>query len=328
MDTRFPRVTLAFLPTPMSPLERLSRALGGPRIFIKRDDLTGLAGGGNKTRKLEFVLAEALSQGADTIVTVGATQSNHCRQTAAAAARLGLRCVLVLRGVPPAQLSGNLLLDYLLGAEVRFSGERTREEVMDEFVLAERACGRNPYAIPLGASTSLGALAYALAVEELKWQTDLHFDRIIVASSSGGTQAGLIAGAQVFGLRSEILGISVDQPLGSLQEIVAPIARGAIRLLGGSAAIGPAEVSVSADYLGEGYGIMGAPEREAIQLFAAQEGILLDPVYTGRAAAGMIDLIRKGVIGKSESILFWHTGGVPALWAYADGLLEGLPKSP
>jgi 1-aminocyclopropane-1-carboxylate deaminase/D-cysteine desulfhydrase-like pyridoxal-dependent ACC family enzyme len=224
-------------------------------------------------------------------------------------------------------VSGNLLLDRLLGAEVRFSGERAREEVMDEIVLAERAHGRNLYAIPLGASTPLGAVAYALAVEELRVQTDLHFDRIIFASSSGGTQAGLIAGAHVFGLRSEILGISIDEPLQSLQEIVAPIARGTIRLLGGSAAIGPAEVSVSADYLGGGYGVMGSAEREAIRLFAELEGILLDPVYTGRAAAGMIDLIRRGAIAKNESVLFWHTGGVPALWAYADALLEGLPKS-
>jgi 1-aminocyclopropane-1-carboxylate deaminase/D-cysteine desulfhydrase-like pyridoxal-dependent ACC family enzyme len=167
----------------------------------------------------------------------------------------------------------------------------------------------------------LGAVAFALAVEELLWQTDVRFDRIIFASSSGGTQGGLIAGAHLLGFRGQILGISVDEPLERLRELVAPIARETIRLLGGSAAIGIAEVNVSTDYLGGGYGVLGEPEREAIRLFARNEGILLDPVYTGRAAAGMIDMIRRGVIGKDEVILFWHTGGVPALWAYAEELL-------
>jgi D-cysteine desulfhydrase family pyridoxal phosphate-dependent enzyme len=321
METGLPRIPLAHLPTPVTPLERLTQALGGARIFIKRDDLTGLAGGGNKTRKLEFLVADALANGADTLITVGAPQSNHCRQTAAAAAQVGMRCRLVLRGAPPDDFGGNLLLDKLLGAELRFAGQRSREQVMEEMVSAELREGHNPYPIPLGGSTALGAIAYALAVEELLWQTDVRFDRIIFASSSGGTQAGLIAGAHLLGFHGQILGISVDEPSDKLRGMVAPIARETIRLLGGSAAIGVAEVTVSADYLGGGYGVLGDPEREAIRLFARNEGILLDPVYTGRAAAGMIDLIRRGVIGKDEVVLFWHTGGVPALWAYAEELL-------
>jgi D-cysteine desulfhydrase family pyridoxal phosphate-dependent enzyme len=321
METGLPRIPLAHLPTPVTPLERLTQALGGARIFIKRDDLTGLAGGGNKTRKLEFLVADALANGADTLITVGAPQSNHCRQTAAAAAQVGMRCILVLRGAPPDDFGGNLLLDKLLGAELRFAGQQSREQVMEEIVSAELKEGHNPYPIPLGGSTALGAIAYALAVEELLWQTDVRFDRIIFASSSGGTQAGLIAGAHLLGFHGQILGISVDESSDRLREMVAPIARETIRLLGGSAAIGVAEVTASADYLGGGYGVLGDPEREAIRLFARNEGILLDPVYTGRAAAGMIDLIRRGAIGKDEVVLFWHTGGVPALWAYAGELL-------
>ena len=322
MKTDLPRFPLAHLPTPIEPLRRLTEILHGPRLFVKRDDQTGLAGGGNKTRKLELVLADALAHGSDTLITVGAVQSNHCRQTAAAAAKAGLRAILILRGDPPADITGNLLLDHLLGADVRWSGSREREEVMDEVADAERGMGRNPYPIPLGASTPLGAAAYALAMEELLSQTAEKFDRIVFASSSGGTHAGLAAGARLLGYGGEILGISIDEDLSTLQRTVAEIASGTTRLLGGPHNFEPREIRASADYLGEGYGIMGEPEREAIRLFARLEGILLDPVYTGRAAAGLIDLIRRGMIGKDETILFWHTGGVPALWAYSEELLR------
>ncbi len=319
MFTHLPRLALAHLPTPLEPLPRLSRALGGPRLWIKRDDQTGLAGGGNKTRKLEFLVADALAQQADTLITVGAPQSNHCRQTAAAAARSGLRCILVLRGHAPADQTGNLLLDHLLGAEVRWSGDRTREAVMDEVVAAERAAGRHPYPVPLGGSTPLGAAGYALALLELLEQAHtagVSFDRLVFASSSGGTHAGLVAGAGLARFRGQVLGISVDEPLDVLCPGVARLATATAELLGQPHTYQPADIAANADYIGAGYAIMGSPEREAIRLFAETEGILVDPVYTGRAAAGLIDLIRRGTIGRDETVLFWHTGGVPALFAY------------
>jgi D-cysteine desulfhydrase family pyridoxal phosphate-dependent enzyme len=333
MNINLPRLPIAHLPTPLEPLPRLSTELG-PRIFIKRDDQTGLAGGGNKTRKLEFLVADALAapRKADTLITVGAPQSNHARQTAAAAAKFGLRCILVLRGDAPPEATGNLLLDHLLGAQVIWSGKRSREEVMEEVADEEKAAGRHPYPVPLGGSTPLGAAAYALAMVELKEQIDAmrgqgefetrpYFDRIIFASSSGGTQAGLVVGAGLTGFRGEVLGISVDEDLETLRSTVARIATETATLLGQPRAYSPQDISANTDYLGAGYAIMGKPEREAIELFAQTEGILVDPVYTGRAAAGMIDLIRRGVIGKQETILFWHTGGTPALWAYAGQLV-------
>jgi D-cysteine desulfhydrase family pyridoxal phosphate-dependent enzyme len=325
MNINLPRLPIAHLPTPLEPLPRLSTELG-PRIFIKRDDQTGLAGGGNKTRKLEFLVADALAapRKADTLITVGAPQSNHARQTAAAAAKFGLRCILVLRGDAPPEATGNLLLDHLLGAQVIWSGKRSREAVMEEVADEEKAAGRHPYPVPLGGSTPLGAAAYALAMVELKEQMEannLSFDRIIFASSSGGTQAGLVVGAGLTGFRGEVSGISVDEDLETLRSTVARIATETATLLGQPRAYSPQDISANTDYLGAGYAIMGRPEREAIELFAQTEGILVDPVYTGRAAAGMIDLIRRGVIGKQETILFWHTGGTPALWAYAGQLV-------
>ncbi len=324
-DFSLPRVPLAHLPTPLEPLPRLSQALG-PRLFVKRDDQTGLAGGGNKTRKLELLLADAVRQEADTLITIGAPQSNHARQTAAAAARQGLRCVLVLGGQPPAGTTGNLLLDQLMGAQVRWAGERAREEVMAEVAREEHKAGRRAYAVPLGGSTPLGAAAYALAMRELQAQMraqSLSFDRIVFASSSGGTQAGLVAGADLIEFRGQVLGISVDEPADHLQAIVSGLASEAAALLGRPRTYAPEMISVNADYLGGGYAVMGPPEREAIQMFATLEGLLVDPVYTGRAAAGLIDLIRRGAIGRDETVLFWHTGGTPALYAYADQLAAG-----
>lgn len=322
MLPHLPRFPLAHLPTPLEPLPRLSHILG-VQLWVKRDDQTGLALGGNKTRKLEYLVAEALAQDADTLVTVGAAQSNHCRQTAAAAARAGLRCVLVLRGRPPAETTGNVLLDQLLGAELRWTGDRSRDEVFHEAVAAERAAGRRPYAIPLGGSTSTGAAAYADAVFELKDQLEAHGvtpSRIVFASSSAGTQAGLAVGAQLAGLAAEILGISVDLPAAELRARVADLATETAARLGAPRVYTPDEIRVNADYLGGGYAVLGAPEREAIQLFAGTEGMLVDPVYTGRAAAGLIDLVRRGVIRPGQTVLFWHTGGAPALFAYAEQL--------
>jgi D-cysteine desulfhydrase len=314
-------------PTPVEPLPRLSGLLNGPRIFIKRDDLTGLAGGGNKARKLELFVADALRQNADTLVTEGAAQSNHCRQTAAAAAICGLRCILVLRGHTQQGAAGNLLLDRLLGAELCWARDRNQEDVMAEVVENEKRAGRRPYAIPLGGSTPLGAAGFAYAMEELAAQGAPPFDRIVFASSSGGTHAGMAAGARLTGYGGQVLGICIDESKEDLARVVASIATETMRLLGDpEAVVAPGEICADDRWLGNGYGVVGAPEREAISLFARTEGILLDPVYTGRAAAGLLHLVRSGEIHRDETVLFWHTGGFPALWAYGRELGLELPE--
>lgn len=320
LTDRLPRVRLACLPTPLEELPRLAKALGGPRLYIKRDDQTGLAGGGNKARKLEYSVAEALRQGADTIITLGGVQSNHCRQTAAAAARCGLRCVVVLRGHAPATSNGNLLLDYLLGAQVVFSGDRAREAVAEEVAQDQRAAGRRPHVIPVGASNEIGTVGFVAAIEELDSQLKeqrLNVDHVVFASSSFGTQAGLCVGAKAIGFTPRIVAIAIDSSRAELRAGVAALADATIRRLGLKLAVTPDEVVAYDSYLGAGYAIMGEPEKEAISLVARTEGILLDPVYTGRAMAGLIDLIRKGEFGKDETIVFWHTGGAAALFAYA-----------
>ncbi len=310
-----PRIRIAHLPTPVESLPRLSAALGGPRLVVKRDDQTGLAMGGNKTRKLEFALAEAQAHGARTLVTTGAAQSNHCRQTAAIAARVGLDCILVLNGDARAAPSGNLLLDQLFGAEIVWTETREeREVVLQQTFQKAWDGGRRPYLLPLGASNAVGALGYAFAFEELMGQA-VDADWIVFASSSGGTQAGLVLGARRAGWKGRILGISVDEPETKLQTMVAGIATEASERFGEKMVFKPAEILVNCDYIGAGYGIMAEPEVEAIRLFASTEGLLVDPVYTGRAAAGMIDLIRKGFFKKDETVMFWHTGGTPALFA-------------
>jgi D-cysteine desulfhydrase family pyridoxal phosphate-dependent enzyme len=321
-----PRVPLGFFPTPLEELPRLSAALGGPRILVKRDDQTGLAGGGNKTRKLEFSVGEALKRGADTLVTVGGVQSNHCRQTAAAAARTGLRCVVVLRGNPPESWNGNLLLDRLVGSEVVFSGSRSREDVAAETVERERAAGRRPFFIPVGASDEFGSVGYVPAIGELAAQLasrGVRADRVVIASSSYGTQAGMVVGAKATGFKPAITAIAIDSSRGQLQEGVATLAGKVASRLGLGLNFRPDEIEGYDGYLGGGYAVMGEPEREAIELAGRTEGLLLDPVYTGRAMAGLIDLVRSGAFGKDETIVFWHTGGSAALFAYADQLMEG-----
>ena len=324
LTDRLPRIHLAYLPTPLEELPRLTKALGGPRLYIKRDDQTGLAGGGNKARKLEFSVAEALRQRADTLITVGGVQSNHCRQTAAAAAHCGLRCIVVLRGHAPAASNGNLLLDYLLGARVVFSGDRTREAVAEDVAKEQRAAGHRPHLIPVGASNEIGAVGFVAAIEELDGQLKeqrLNVDHVVFASSSFGTQAGLCVGAKAIGFTPQIAAIAIDSSRAELQVGVAALADATIRRLDLKLTVTPEEVVAHDGYLGAGYAVMGELEKEAISLVARTEGILLDPVYTGRAMAGLIDLIRKGEFGKDETIVFWHTGGSAALFAYADQLL-------
>ncbi len=309
-----PRIIIAHLPTPIESLSRLSAKLGGPNLLVKRDDLTGLAFGGNKTRKLEYLLAEAQSHGARTIITAGAVQSNHCRQTAAACAKLGFDCMLVLSGEKPAQATGNLMLDHLFNAQLVWTTFEEREMTLQRTFQEAWEAGKRPYLIPYGGSNATGASAYAFAIKELIDQ-GCQAEWVVFASSSSGTQAGMVAGARLFGFQGKLLGISVDEPEADLTFKVADLAGNTADLLGEKQKFTPGEIHVSADYLGGGYGVMGEAEMQAIQLFAGTEGLLLDPVYTGRAAAGMIDLIHKGFFKRDETLLFWHTGGTPALFS-------------
>jgi D-cysteine desulfhydrase family pyridoxal phosphate-dependent enzyme len=313
--TNISRLTFAQLPTPIEAIPRLSDALGGPRLLIKRDDLTGLAFGGNKTRKLEFLVAEASDQGARTLISGGALQSNHCRQIAAAAARFGYKCILVLTGDEPKQPSANLLLDELFGAEIVYVAARQdRDGILQETFDRAAREGMKPYLVAYGGSNATGALGYAFAIKELVEQ-DLRADWIVFATSSGGTHAGLLLGQRAFGYKGKVLGISVDESEEWLKQHVSELASVASEKLGKRIEFTPDEVLANANYCSAGYGVLTAQEREAIRLFATYEGLLLDPVYTGRAAAGMIDLIRKGFFKKDDTVLFLHTGGQPALFA-------------
>ena len=312
---KIPRLNFAHLTTPIEELPRLSEVLNGPRILIKRDDQTGLAFGVNKTRKLEFLVAEAQEQGAKTLISGGALQSNHCRQTAAAAARFGFECILVLNGEMPDKPSANLLLDQLFGAEIVTIADREeRDRLLQETYDKALADGRSPYLVPYGGSSPTGALGYAFAVEEFMKQ-NINVDWIVFGTSSGGTHSGLVLGQRVFGYQGKVLGISIDEPEQWLKTHVSALASDASEKLGKRIEFTPTEVLANADYCGAGYGVLTDAEREAVKLFAKYEGLLLDPVYTGRAAAGMIDLIRKGFFRKDEPVLFWHTGGQSALFA-------------
>jgi len=310
-----PRYHFAHLPTPIEQLPRLTEYLNGPRILIKRDDQTGLAFGGNKTRKLEFLIAEAREQGAKTLITGGALQSNHCRQTAAAAARFGFDCILVLNGEMPKHPSANLLLDQLFGAQlVVIADRKDRDRVLQETYDQAIADGKVPYLVTYGGSSPTGVLGYAFAIKEFVEQ-NISADWIVFGTSSGGTHAGLVLGQRVFGYKGQILGISIDEPVEWLKTRVSALASDASNKLGEQIEFNPTDVWANADYCKAGYGVLTDAEREAVRLFAKYEGLLLDPVYTGRAAAGMIDLIRKGFFKKQETILFWHTGGTTALFA-------------
>lgn len=320
------RLRMAHLPTALEPLDALSEELGID-LWIKRDDQTGLAFGGNKTRKLEYLVADAVGKDCDTLVTAGAPQSNHCRQTAAAAARHDLRVSLVLGGTGHRENNGNLFLSRLLGADIEWvlDGE-SRDEKMNTVCRELSKQGRTPYLIPVGGSNGIGSRAYYDAFQELGKQMKevglSDFDRIVLASSSGGTHAGLAVGAYLAKSKTQVLGISVDEPKEALQQIVSDLTRACGRELSRKSSLSPDDIFVCADYAEPGYAVLTDLEREAITLFAQREGILLDPVYTGRGAAGLIDLVRKGEIERGERILFWHTGGAPALFPYAGELLN------
>ena len=317
--SHFPKTSLGFLPTPLVELSRLSKALGGPTIFMKRDDQTGLALGGNKTRKLEYLLGDAVAQGCDAIVTAGAAQSNHCRQTAAAAAKLGLECHLLLGGTAPERPSGNLLLDNIFGCRIHWAGKHRKGEDIPEICSRLRASGKQPYLIPYGGSNELGALAFVEASNELaKQSTGRTFTHIVFASSSGGTQAGLILGKKMLAQSYQVVGINIDKDESeenSLDQQILSLANRTARLLGVHHEFSGQELILNANYVGGGYGVIGDLEKEAISITARTEGILLDPVYTGRAMGGLIGMIRSGEVGKNDNLLFWHTGGTPALFA-------------
>lgn len=329
MLEQFPRVSLAHLPTPLEPLDRLSAELGGPRIWVKRDDCTGLATGGNKTRKLEFSMAEAEAQGADTIVTVGAVQSNHVRQTAAAAARMGMRCEVLLehRVSDPDDAyarSGNVFLDQIFGANLReYPGGTDFDAAMDAVADDVRAAGGKPYLIPGGASNTVGALGYVNCALELLDQADamgLSIDHLVTATGSAGTQAGLAVGLKARQSGVPMLGIGVNAPQEVQEERVYKLACETAEKMGHPGIVERGDIVANCNYIGEGYGVPTESMNNAVLMLARLEGLLFDPVYSGKALAGLIDLTRQGHFGSSGNVVFLHTGGSAALFAYLDQL--------
>lgn len=314
-----PRVTLAPHPTPIDTLARLRSVLGPscPALHMKRDDLLSFGMGGNKVRKLQTVLAEAMAAGADTLITCGGLQSNHCRATAAAGSALGMRVVLVVNGVAQDRPTGNALLDQLFGADVRYTSSREERASTMEAVAAElAAAGRRPFVIPLGASTAIGAAGFALGIQEIL-VSGLRPDVIVHASSSGGTQAGLIAGCALFGLKARVVGISADESSGALAATIQGLVESLAERLGGSRTTLGADREVVVDdrFVGGGYGVPTDASREALALVARHEGIVLDPVYTAKAMAGLLERVRRGSFSPDETVLFWHTGGQVGLFA-------------
>jgi L-cysteate sulfo-lyase len=313
-----PSIRLGHLPTPIDELQRLRDTVGmGARLLVKRDDALPFGFGGNKVRKLTLVAADAKAQGADALITCGGVQSNHCRATASAAARLGMRCRLVLNGSAPERLTGNALIDNLLGAEVTYVGTREeRAPAMDRIAEEVRAAGGHPYLIPLGASTPLGAMGLARGIGEMVAQ-GVAPDVIVSASSSGGTQAGLIAGCTLYGLRTRVIGVSADDPADRIRARVVEIAAGIEERLGlASGSLGAAErFEADAGYVGDGYGVPSEASREAQALAARNEALITDHWYTAKALAGLIGHARAGEFRDGMTVLFWHTGGQVGVFA-------------
>lgn len=339
---RFPKQKLIHLPTPFRKLDRLSAELAGPEVYIKRDDLTGLALGGNKSRKLEFIIADALSKGADVIITWASLQSNWCLQTAAAARRFGLQPILVLfrtYDLAP-EYDGNLLLDYIVGADIRIreaeKGKLVSEDqaagVIEEITDEVKTSGHKPYVVSVGGSMTgfsmglpLGAISYAAAFAELSEQAEAENvspTHVVVATGSGATQAGLTVAARALKDDVKIIGISVSEERQAFARIMLKISEETEKALGLDSGIGLGDIIVLDDYLKEGYGVINREVAEAIQLVFTREGIVLDPVYTGKAMAALIDLIKKGQFSKGDKIVFFHTGGTPALFPYRKTIVE------
>ena len=344
---KFPRIKLAYLPTPLEEAKALSEKLGGPRIFIKRDDQTGLAFGGNKGRKLEFIMADVMKKKADLVITWAGIQSNWCRSVAAAVRKLGMKSILILSKRPglPADYDGNLLLDYIFDADIRIvegeGGKAPKEEdimgTVNKIVEEERRKGHNPYIVSVGGSSvgwsmtePLGAISYTDAFLEILKQAKeqkIKVDAVVHASGSGSTQAGLAVGAKALGGITEVTGISVSGKKDAMVNEVYEIAKETIKALRLNMPIAPEDIIVLDDYVGEGYGMLNKETTEAIRITAETEGILLDPVYTAKAMAGLMDLIKLGHFKKGQTIVFLHTGGTPALFPYREKLLELIKES-
>jgi L-cysteate sulfo-lyase len=330
---RFPRVRFGHMPTPLEPMENLTRLLGGPKLYIKRDDCTGLATGGNKTRKLEFLMADAQAKGADTVITQGAIQSNHARQTAAAAARLGMKCLILLENRTGSEerdyrRNGNVMLDHLFAAPTRvYPAGTDMNAAMADVAESVRKIGGKPYVIVGGGSNPIGALGYVNCALEMLRQADemgLKIDHVVHATGSAGTQAGLVAGFEGARAGIPVLGIGVRAPKPTQEENVFKLAGATAELLGVAGAVKRERVVANCDYVGQGYGIPTEGMRKAVALLAQTEGLLLDPVYSGKAMAGLIDLIAKGSFDKSETVVFLHTGGSVGLFGYLDAFNEEL----
>ncbi len=328
---RFPRRRYTEGWTPLEHLPHLTQFMDGPHIFIKRDDLLGLSGGGNKTRKLEFLVAQALKEGADTLITCGAVQSNHCRLTLAAAVKEGLKCRLILeQRVPDSydpDASGNNFLFRLLGVEkvTVVDGGVDLAAAMQAEADELAADGRKGYVIPGGGSNPIGTLGYVSCAQEIlaqAFQKGVHFDHLVCASGSGGTHSGMLVGMRAMGSKIPVTGISVRRPVPEQEALIGGLVTQTREFLGYPSDLMDGELTIFDDYVGPGYSIPTEEMAEAVRIFARVEGILLDPVYTGKAAAGLLDLIHKGHFKQGEKVLFLHTGGSPGLYAYQDVLLD------
>ncbi|WP_200761435.1 D-cysteine desulfhydrase family protein [Poriferisphaera corsica] len=329
---QLPRTRFADLPTAIERMDKLEAALSAelerpvPELWVKRDDQTGLAFGGNKTRKLEFLIADAVAQGARCVITAGAAQSNHCRQTAAAAVKVGLDCHLVLVGQKPEKSNGNLLLDELLGAKVHWCTREERPALMESLNKQLEEAGENPYLIPVGGSNEIGSVGYVVAMQEMMGKLGVFGERpthIVFPTGSGGTQVGLVVGAKLCGYEGKIIGVNVSKGSGegpTFEEQMAEIALKTAKRIGSEDTFTADDFIVNQNYLGVGYGVVTDAEREAISLLAKTEGLFVCPVYTGRAMAGLLDMVRSGELTADDKVVFWHTGGGPALFAYRDEL--------
>lgn len=322
----FPRIPFACTPTPLEMLPRLGAAIGVKNLWVKRDDLTGLAAGGNKARKLEYLVADALAKGCDHLVTTGGRQSNHARMTAAAATKCGMGCTLVFGDPDPGNRAGNLVLDEILGAELVFLGEANLKEMhqgVDREMERLRSEGKTPYAIPVGGSTALGELGYVNASREFAEQAKgQNIDTAVVAVGSAGTSAGLLLGLKMFAPEVRLQGVSVSRSLDRLGTLIADMANEIAEMIEVDTRVSPADYSVSDGYVGPRYGVASDAGLAAIRLTARTEGLLLDPVYTGKAMSGLIGLAEQGRFANSTGVVFWHTGGLPALFAFEDDLVQ------